>query len=641
MNPIWSDIFVLTSSYAKLSLLSFLVMPIVALWTKKSWEIQLQAKLAVIVLPSILIWSLGHLGWPVDSYIYLWMILTIMAVVSIYLWTSGRVSMPRWSKKEWLGVELILLAIMVGYGLVRGFTPNIDSLEKYMDWGFIVRYLTSGEVPTIDMWQAGSQINYYSFGHFMASLVVRMTGLPWSVAYNTLLAIWMMLTGAMTLLLGMKIGEYLGKRRILVGLLMTMAIILMGNSHGWWYWISKGTWDGYWYAEATRFIPFSIHEFPAYSFIVSDLHAHLLALPLVLALVAIYMSYNYERSKSLVMGGLLASIAMTNTWDVLILSILILVVESLKMIKRRGIGMKVMSGWIWVSIAALVLFLPWWSQFEKITYGVWLVEERSEIWRLVALWGGMILMVVMALISTSKMRLFMWALALTGLFCIVLPEIIYFKDIYPSHPRANTMFKFTFTGFGLWTVVIVSGVSQALNQKRGIIKILGVLGLVIMAGQMSWSIPGYSSFYDKMKNYKGIDGEVWISEELPFQSQAIKYLRNNNESGNIVEAVGDSYSKLNTISAFSGRPTIQGWRVHEWLWRGSYDVVKTREEVVRQVYEASDMDSAREILYEYDIRYIVMSNQEREKYLVEESLLTSLGEVVLSVNDEYLVRLRR
>ena len=45
--------------------------------------------------------------------------------------------------------------------------------------------------------------------------------------------------------------------------------------------------ERYWYANATRFIPFSIHEFPSYSFVVSDSHGHVLSIPFVLLLIGL------------------------------------------------------------------------------------------------------------------------------------------------------------------------------------------------------------------------------------------------------------------------------------------------------------------------------------------------------------------
>ena len=44
--------------------------------------------------------------------------------------------------------------------------------------------------------------------------------------------------------------------------------------------------NSYWYPNATRFIHNTIHEFPLYSFVVSDLHGHVLDIPFVLLTIA-------------------------------------------------------------------------------------------------------------------------------------------------------------------------------------------------------------------------------------------------------------------------------------------------------------------------------------------------------------------
>ena len=46
----------------------------------------------------------------------------------------------------------------------------------------------------------------------------------------------------------------------------------------------------YWYPNATRFIPWTIHEFPSYSFVVSDVHGHVLSIPFVLLAIALLIT---------------------------------------------------------------------------------------------------------------------------------------------------------------------------------------------------------------------------------------------------------------------------------------------------------------------------------------------------------------
>src|SRR3989344_2748595 len=107
----------------------------------------------------------------------------------------------------------------------------------------------------------------------------------------------------------------------------------------------------YWYPNATRFIHNTIHEFPIYSSVVSDLHGHFLDLPFVLLAIAVLLSLvlklqitnhksqinlNAQNSKHfgfgnlnlfgawnfefriLLLAFLLAIMYMTNAWDGLI-----------------------------------------------------------------------------------------------------------------------------------------------------------------------------------------------------------------------------------------------------------------------------------------------------------------------------------
>jgi len=51
------------------------------------------------------------------------------------------------------------------------------------------KYLVSDVLPAKDIWWAGKSINYYSFGHFMASILVRLWGVGLEKGgYNLVLA---------------------------------------------------------------------------------------------------------------------------------------------------------------------------------------------------------------------------------------------------------------------------------------------------------------------------------------------------------------------------------------------------------------------------------------------------------------------
>ena len=64
----------------------------------------------------------------------------------------------------------------------------------------------------------------------------------------------------------------------------------------------------------------------------------------------------------------------------------------------------------------------------------------------------------------------------------------------------------------------------------------------------------------------------------------------------------------------TGLPTVQGWLVHEWLWRGGYDQPGARAEEVKTVYESTDIEKVKPILQKYSVKYIFIGDKEYEKY---------------------------
>ena len=53
-----------------------------------------------------------------------------------------------------------------------------------MDYGFIMSMLRNDQLPARDMWLAGYQINYYYFGQYIWSVMIKITNVPSGVGYN-------------------------------------------------------------------------------------------------------------------------------------------------------------------------------------------------------------------------------------------------------------------------------------------------------------------------------------------------------------------------------------------------------------------------------------------------------------------------
>jgi len=82
----------------------------------------------------------------------------------------------------------------------------------------------------------------------------------------------------------------------------------------------------------------------------------------------------------------------------------------------------------------------------------------------------------------------------------------------------------------------------------------------------------------------------------------------------VLEAQGDSYTDYDRISAYTGNPTVAGWWVHEWLWRGSPDVVGRRIPDIEALYQSEDIQLTKQLIKKYQIKYVVISEIEHEKY---------------------------
>lgn len=97
----------------------------------------------------------------------------------------------------------------------------------------------------------------------------------------------------------------------------------------------------------------------------------------------------------------------------------------------------------------------------------------------------------------------------------------------------------------------------------------------------------------------------------------------------ILEAQGDSYTDYERISAYTGLPTVAGWWVHEWLWRGSPEIVGTRIPDVIAIYESPDLAQTKALLTKYNVKYVVVSYFEKSKYRnIREDKFNQIGKKI-------------
>ncbi|MCG2768639.1 MAG: DUF2298 domain-containing protein, partial [Anaerolineae bacterium] len=272
--------------------------------------------------------------------------LITLASAAIF-WRSREEMWAFLKRQRWLIVlnELLFLAFFFAFLVVRNGNPDLwhpaMGGEKPMDFAYLNAIIKSTYFPPYDPWFAGGWINYYYYGLVVVATLIKLTGIvPW-VAYNLALPLLFSLlaTGVFCVTYNLidrgKEGEATSLKKVWsqpavrYGLLGAIFVAVLGNlaelqlilkglqdmsgtslrstvpgleaayktAMGLYKALLKGQRlpfrSEWWYWNASRVMQAGeINEFPFFTFLYADLHAHLIALPfgvLVLGLVVAYL----------------------------------------------------------------------------------------------------------------------------------------------------------------------------------------------------------------------------------------------------------------------------------------------------------------------------------------------------------------
>jgi YYY domain-containing protein len=348
------------------------------------------AKLAGLLLLAFFLWILGSFGVAFSSTTIV-AVLAGLSVVSFLFFLIQRKELRDEIKTNWryfLKVEIITLVAFVFFILVRVGNPDLwhpfKGGEKPMDFSYLNAVLKSTTFPPYDPWFAGGYINYYYYGFLIVGVPIKLLGIVPEVAYNIALAIWysLLISGAFSvgwnLYLGiprsraLSVGEKTHKQvyrtALAAGLVTAIGLGLLGNLgtvrlilNGYQRLASAGAaldeaglgqriawsfqgfvqflrgspmpfYPGDWYWFPSRVIPGEpITEFPYFTFIYGDLHAHLIAFPITIFAISWSLSVVLSKAvwakkdgrlkwlgtlTSFFVGGLvIGALRPTNTWD--------------------------------------------------------------------------------------------------------------------------------------------------------------------------------------------------------------------------------------------------------------------------------------------------------------------------------------
>lgn len=619
--------------------------------------------------------------------------------------------------------ELAFLAIFLLFSYVRGFKPEAYGTEKFMDYGFMTSMMRSDYMPPQDFWYAGTSLNYYYVGQFMSTFLTRLSFVKVSVGYNLML----MMVGAFAVVLPYSLIynvalQYLkdrGKRGRLVpaisGIIGGVAVCIAGNMHYPTFqffeplvrkfFAIEGKKDRYWFPDATRFIGYdpethdkTIHEFPAYSFVLGDLHAHVINIMFVLTLLAILFAWMVRRKQrkgeqlsykeellnpALILITFLIGLSYTsNFWDFpiyFVVSGAVILFTNLIVYNFKGKAVSVTALQGLLVLAGTFFFaLPFIVHFDQISTTPRLAQNHTALNQLIILWGLPVFVVVgficfmisdfrkdhrehlskeqrrkrpvlphlMESLTTSDFYIIILGLCAMGL--VLLPELIYIEDIYSGdYKRANTMFKLTYQAFIMFGLcfgyIFLRLIVYRRTRKQLKFAIVGLGFFLLSVTYIQNAVNAWYGNIFKPSRYEGLDATKFMYTEMPEDMEAINWLNENVEGMPVVlEANGNSYTDYERVSVMTGLPTILGWRTHEWLWKSSEEAVKFRESIVKDIYTSQDEAEVRSLLEKYKVAYIYVGGLEHSKFPeINDTFLKSLGEVVYSslTGSTYIVKI--
>ncbi len=342
-----------------------------------------------------------------------------------------------------LGIEGLFLFIMAGWAYFRAFNPDIAGTEKPMEVAFIQGVFHSATFPPRDPWLAGYGISYYYFGYVLINMLAKLAGVMPTEAFNLGLAaiVAFAFTEPLGLiyalvrkddragrgraswaawgygLLGGVFVAFMGNLEVLLEMLHArgwLSPTLMGffdikeldtapitgrfnpDSGGWWWWRASRVIHDYNLAHTGS--QEVIDEFPQFSFILGDMHPHVLAIPFAFLMMALALALFWRRTPereeetpsvwvrvkdAFGLGGwglpltglLVGAMGFLNTWDFPIYLFLLTLAFAL----RRGYEGARIRARFWkemgvaffsLALAGVLFYLPFYLSFSSQAGGI-------------------------------------------------------------------------------------------------------------------------------------------------------------------------------------------------------------------------------------------------------------------------------
>jgi YYY domain-containing protein len=311
--------------------------------------------------------------------------------------------------KEGYGYYALFFIVFSSMLIVRMFYPDINGAEKFMDHAFLASIMRAPIVPPLDPWFAGGTLEvYYYLGHWCFAILGMIASIPSWILFQLVLPTVASVSAVQ--LYG--VGKLVLKK---FSLFPVLCLFVVNPAFIYEYITGTASFSLLW--NSSRVIEAAITEYPLFTFLFGDVHAHALGIfnQTFFILLIVYLFSRWQKISSVerTMCAILTGISLgtmpgINSWDALVYGPIFVLAAILIWYqacskKRRELSCGVGA---WIS--------TWFADMYAHISGIWKEREKmsSSNAAMVYLW---ILVPVVVLLSYAPFFLMMQTESVGGI----------------------------------------------------------------------------------------------------------------------------------------------------------------------------------------------------------------------------------
>ena len=473
--------------------------------------------------------------------------------------------------------EAIFIFFLLFWVIYKTYDPSINHTEQPMDFGFFNASIRSVYGHPQDPWLSGNSIDYYYFGYWILGVITEMVGMATAVSYNLSISLIAALSASSIFGLGVNLVSFNSNKSsspYIAGVAGVFLLMMIGNlqvvleflrfnligSNEFWNWVSiqglvtlpetaGNLWrptEHWWWWHATRVIntvqdgvtiDYVIHEFPFFSFMLGDLHPHMVSIPFLLTFIV--FCWNYFRTvitginsltfiSNLLLGAFLfGSISFINMWELPVMFSIFTMIVLIKIYIRTNKNMEISYFKEMAIIPAMVIlssimFLPYLMNFTSQIDGIGVLSPNmTRLFHSVIVWGVHLPIIV------SMVLYWFWKTDLdlnwkkTGLIALIIslgPYFVWvvaaiwlnmsFADLFSQ--LLHISFTIVMIGFSVYSLLWFAERDQPQYAKLFTLVLTVVPFMLLMGAELFYIDDSFSGGSERMNTVFKFYYQSWI-----------------------------------------------------------------------------------------------------------------------------------